>query len=161
MSWKTREKRYRLKKGSEYPEFIWNASTVSVLVMFRGNVPIMGQYNEEGVERKCSQKVPLYNVRTSVWFDVNIFMDWLNCRMIPKLEKYKLIKSSFVISIFTSKSPAVPRKWNALSLYLAHQYPFNTTTWCGDFLASTNSIAENIIRVEEQCWWYYHKHWKR
>ncbi|KAJ8963604.1 hypothetical protein NQ314_005504 [Rhamnusium bicolor] len=84
-----------ISKGSKYPELIRNASKTSVSVMFCGNaagelLPPYVVYRATKMWTTWTENGPKgsrYNVSASGWFDANIFTDWLECQMIPRLKK--------------------------------------------------------------------------
>ncbi|KAJ8930361.1 hypothetical protein NQ314_016839 [Rhamnusium bicolor] len=88
-------KKVLVKKGSKYPELIRNASKTSVSVMFCGNaagelLPPYVVYRATKMWTTWTENGPKgsrYNVSASGWFDANIFTDWLECQMIPRLRK--------------------------------------------------------------------------
>lgn len=89
------KKKVLVKKGTKYPEIIRNASKTSVSIMFCGNaagelLPPYVVYRANKMWTTWAENGPKgcrYNASSSGWFDANIFTDWLECQMIPRLKK--------------------------------------------------------------------------
>lgn len=89
------KKKVLVKKGCKYPELIRNASKTSVSIMFSGNaagelLPPYVVYRATNMWSTWKENGPKgcrYNASPSGWFDANIFNDWLEFQMIPRLKK--------------------------------------------------------------------------
>ena len=89
------KKKVLVKKGCKYPEFIRNASKTSISVMFAGNaagelLPPYVVYRASNMWTTWTENGPRgsrYNASSSGWFDSNIFTDWLEFQMMPRLKR--------------------------------------------------------------------------
>lgn len=87
-------KKVIIKRGTKYPELIRNSSKSAISLMFCGNaegemLPIYVVYKSTCLWTTWTEGGPpgiRYNCSPSGWFDMNIFTDWFQKLLLPKLK---------------------------------------------------------------------------
>ena len=123
------------KRGCKYPERICNSSKTSISIMMCGSaagdlLPPYVVYRSGKLWDLWTENGPSgtrYNNTTSGWFDANVFTDWFQSLLLPKIKKLEGRKVVIGDNLSSHITPEVLNFVNKITFHL-YTYPLTAPT---------------------------------